>query len=223
MVKQCSAYAARVGAAPVDATTRASRTRRDIVAAAIDTWALDTHASLGAVAAAAGVGRTTVHRYFPDRDALVGAVDQECRERFDAAAARASLGEGRGAEALGRLLREVVALGPVLGLVFVDDPLVDPETWEGEGRPDPFEGVVVRGLADGSLDPDVPAGWIVVQCWAALFGASLALRLDPGLRHRVGELTARTLLQGVALGRTGRPQPSSVIETVTNISDEPPE
>jgi TetR/AcrR family transcriptional repressor of lfrA len=187
-----------VGAAAVDATNRASRTRRDIVAAAIDTWALDTRASLGAVAAAAGVGRTTVHRYFPDRDALVAAVDQECRERFEAAGLRASYGGGSGADVLGRLLTEFVALGPVLGLVFVDDPIVDPETWESEGRPDPFETVVTRGLTDGSLDASVPGGWIVVQCWAALFGAWLAVRLDPSLRHRAGELTARTLLRGVA-------------------------
>lgn len=182
---------------PVDETSRASRTRRDIVAAAIETWAVDTHASLGAVAAAAGVGRTTVHRYFPDRSALVGAVDVECRERFEAATARAALGEGRGVDALARLLREVVALGPVLDLVFVDDPVIDPETWEGEGRTDPFEVAVVRGVADGSLDPDIPGSWMVVQCWAALFGASLADRLDASLRPRTGELTVRTLLSGI--------------------------
>lgn len=180
-----------------EVTARASRTRRDVVAAAIETWAVDPRASLGAVAAAAGVGRTTVHRYFPDRDALVRAVDQECRERFDAAAARARVHEDRGADALGRLLRELVGLGPVLALVFVDDAVVDPEAWESEDRPDPFEGVVVRGLRDASIDPTIPASWVVVQCWAALFGASLALRLDDSLRHRAADLTVRTLLSGV--------------------------
>lgn len=176
---------------------RATRTHRDVVTAAVEVWAADNSASLGAVAAAAGVGRTTLHRYFPDREALVAAVDRESRERFGAAADRARIDEGTGAAALDRLLREVLALGPVLGLVFADNAIVDPDTWETEGHPEPFTVVVLRGLADGSLAADVPAEWAVIQCWTALFGAHLATQESDDLRHRAGDLVGRTLLRGL--------------------------
>ena len=85
-----------------------------------------------------------------------------------------------------------------MGLVFVDDPVVDPETWESWTRRDPFEGVVARGVADGSLDAAVPADWVVVQCWAVLFGASLALRLDPSASQQVVAELAAPRCSGVS-------------------------
>lgn len=176
---------------------RADRTRRDLVAAAIEVWAADNTASLGAVATAAGVGRTTLHRHFPTGETLVAAVDRECRDRFDAACNRALIFDGTGAEALDRLLREVVALEEVLGLVFADNALVDPERWESGTRRDPFAVVIARGHADGSLAADVPAEWAVAQCWTALFGAVLVARTGTPLRHRAGELVVRTLLRGL--------------------------
>jgi TetR/AcrR family transcriptional regulator, repressor for lfrA len=177
---------------------RAARTRRDVVAAAVEVWAVDNSASLGAVATAAGVGRTTLHRYFPDREALVAAVDRESRERFDAATTRARIDDGTGAQALDRLLREVVALGPVLGLVFADNAIVDPDTWESEARPDPFGVVIVRGQADGSLGRDLPADWIGIHCWTALFGAHLAATTDDHLRRHAPDLLVRTVFHGIS-------------------------
>ena len=106
------------------------RTRRDIVAAAIECWAADNSASLGEVAVTAGVGRTTLNRYFSDRAQLISAVDAECRARFAAAVGRARPAEGSGLTALLRACGEIVHLGPVLGLIFADNALVDPDTWE---------------------------------------------------------------------------------------------
>jgi TetR/AcrR family transcriptional regulator, repressor for lfrA len=199
--KHCSTYDLGVSSVVPSGSARGARTRRDVVDAAITTWATNPRASLGAVADTAGVGRTTVHRYFPDRASLLVAVDQECWERFNAATNRAAITRGSGVEALERLLREVVSLGPVLDLVFADEPLVDPETWESESRPDPFGLVVERGVRDGSIDPLLPPAWVVAQCWAALFGASLTGRIDVTLRSRAGELAARTLLHGIAARR----------------------
>jgi AcrR family transcriptional regulator len=62
-----------------------------ILAAARSVLATDGRSSLGTVAAAAGVSRATVYRYFPSRSALLAALDLEpdpgARERILAAAA----------------------------------------------------------------------------------------------------------------------------------------
>ena len=80
----------------------------------------------------AGVGRTTLNRYFTDRAQLVAAVDQECAARYDAAVVRSRPAEGSGRDALLRMCTELIQLGPVLGLVFADNALVDPDTWFDE-------------------------------------------------------------------------------------------
>lgn len=177
---------------------RTSRTRRDVVDAAIEVWALDNTASLTAVAAAAGVGRTTVNRHFPDRAALVAAVDAECRARFGQAAERADLGTGTGWERLRRFCLEVLALGPVLGLVFADNALVDPDTWGEDEEDDPFALAVAVGQQDGSLAADLPLEWVVTHVWTSLFGAHLITRTDGPLRHEAGQLLVRTLGRGLA-------------------------
>lgn len=176
---------------------RAERTRRDIVVAAVEVWATDNAASLGRVAERARVGRTTVHRHFADRAALVAAVDLHCRDRFEEAVTRAEPGSGSAAVALGRLVRELVGLPTLLALVFADDAPVDPGTWVDDERGDPFESLVRRGRLDGSLAGHLPVDWVVIHCWSTLFGASLALG-EGMAAHAVADHAVQTLLHGVA-------------------------
>jgi len=183
-----------MSSAPLD---RASRTRRDVVDAAIEIWASDNTASLGVVAAAAGVGRTTLNRHFTDRTALVAAVDAECRVRFGQAVERADLGSGTGWERLRRFCLEVLALGPVLGLVFADNALVEPDSWGEDEEDDPFARAVLLGQQDGSLAADLPLEWVITHVWSALFGAHLISRGEGPLRHDAGALLVRTLGRGL--------------------------
>lgn len=179
-------------------TDRSSRTRRDVVDAAIEVWSSDNTASLGAVATAAGVGRTTLNRYFTDRAALLAAVDAECRLRFAQAAERADPGTGSGLDQLTRLCLELLALGPVLGLVFADNAVVDPDSWGTEEEDDPFVRAVVQGQADGSLAGDLPVEWVITHVWTSLFGAWLVISGGSPLRHEAGRLLVRTLERGLA-------------------------
>lgn len=174
---------------------KAARTRRDLVQAAIDCWALDNTRSLGEVADAAGVGRTTLNRYFPSRAELVVAVNEACRTQFAASLARSRPDEGTGLVALQRACTEIVQLGPVLGLIFADNALVDPDTW---GDPDTLGVLVVRGQADGSIAPDLPADWVAIHTWTTLFAAQLMLQTGSVTSHEVGQLLIRTLATGLA-------------------------
>lgn len=174
---------------------KASRTRRDIVEAAINAWAADNSRSLGDVADAAGVGRTTLNRHFSNRAELVAAVDAECRDRFAQALARSRPDEGSGLAGLQRACTEIIQLGPVLGLIFADNALVDPDTW---GHPDTFGLLIIRGQADGSVASDLPADWVAIHTWTTLFAAQLMLQTGSATGHEVSELLIRTLASGIA-------------------------
>lgn len=182
---------------PAPAPGKAVRTRRDIVQAAIESWAVDNAGSLGDVAGAAGVGRTTVNRYFPNRAALVAAVDAECRTRFAAAVQHGRPGDGPGLTALQRVCAEIIQLGPVLGLIFADNAPVDPDTWgEGSG-PEALALVVVRGQSDGSVATDLPLDWVVTHAWTSLFGAWLMIRSQAATTAEASRLLVRTLATGI--------------------------
>lgn len=189
---------------------KSQRTRRDVLQSAIDCWSDDGAASLGEVADRAGVGRTTVNRHFPTRAALLSAVDLECRERFVAAGHRARLDEGTGLEALQRCCIELVDLGTVLGLIFADNALVDPDTWTDDPdavgpdavSPDAVSSAVVRGQADGSIDPALPLDWVVTWTWTSLLAAWLTIQSQSMSRHHAATLLTRTLSGGVAAVRT---------------------
>ena len=64
-----------------------NRTRQAIIDAAIDLLAANPACSLGDIAAAAQVGRTTLHRYFAERADLLAAVGAEGGERLERAVA----------------------------------------------------------------------------------------------------------------------------------------
>ena len=198
-------------------TSSARRTQRDLVDAAIRCWAVDNTASLGAVAELAGTGRTTLHRYFANRAELVAAVDLECRTRFDDAVARARPTEGNGLAALQRACVELVALGPVLGLIFADNALVDPDTWhpdDPEGRPedeDPLGRLVGRAYEDGSVDVSLPPEWVGTTVWTTLFAAWLYLQGGTATAHEAALLCADTVARSVGApgGSRLRRQPKS--------------
>ncbi|GAA3690351.1 hypothetical protein GCM10022204_01490 [Microlunatus aurantiacus] len=176
--------------------TKADRTRRDIVGAAIEVWAADNAASLGDVAQRAGVGRTTLNRYFSDRAQLVAAVDAECASRYTAAVVRSRPAEGSGRDALLRMCAELIQLGPVLGIVFADNALVDPDTWSGDE--DLLGQVIARGYADGSLSVDLPGDWVGTFVWTSLFAAHLVVSSGAHTWHEAAGLLTRTLTSGLS-------------------------
>lgn len=173
------------------------RTRRLIVDAAIETLGQQQSAALGEIADAAGVSRSTLHRQFVDRAALLGAVDAECRRRFDDASRRAQILTGTGLEAISRLAQEYLELGPVLSLIFADNALIDPDSWEAEEvEADGGAGlatIIDRGHRDGSIDAGLPTPWIVTTLWVLLFGA-WQVQSTGVARHEVSALLARTVI-----------------------------
>lgn len=178
--------------------TTTDRTRSAILAAAVVELGHDPRGTISAIARRGGVGRTTVHRYFPDRAALIDAVGTLAEERFGRAAAAARLADGTGWEALARLLLEYFSLGDLLRLVFVDGSVVDPEAWPEDPGASGFGAVIRRGHADGTIDPELAPDWCELTMWVLLYSAWHAHDLGA-----VGRADAEQLLLRTAHGALG--------------------
>lgn len=177
-------YSAAVTTAP---TGSRARTRQAILDAAVGVLSRNPAASLGDVAAAADVGRTTLHRYFPERGDLMSALKEEADRRLDQAGVRARMSEGSGAAALRRLCQEYFDLGDLLSLLFQEQV-----GFEEEGAcDDGFEAMVLRGHADGSIDPELPPVWVQSVMWSQLYAGWGYLSYGTASRHETLRLVLR--------------------------------
>jgi len=176
-----------------------ARTRQAIIEAAIEVLGQNAAASLGEIAVAADVGRTTLHRYFPERSDLLAAINAESVARINQATERARLGEGTGAEALRRLCHEYFDLGELLSLIFSDPQLVTDPLESEQGACDPqFVAMVERGHRDGSLDPEMPPDWLQSVLWSQLYSGWSYLAETGASRHEVLRLVVRTVEKAIA-------------------------
>lgn len=147
-----------------------SRTRKAIVEAAIAMLATNPQASLTEIAAAATVGRTTLHRYFPERTDLMTGIVEVCVEQLNQATGRARLDEGTAISALHRLCHEYFALGDLLSVVFSEPQFSDESTWQGDtGNGCSLADTVRRGHGDGTIDSEMAPDWVEGVLWALLY------------------------------------------------------
>lgn len=176
-----------------------ARTRQAILAAAIDVLGQNPAAALSDIATAAQVGRTTLHRYFPERSDLMRAVAVEGAARLDRATANARLDDGTGAEALQRLCREYFDLGSLLSLIFTDpDCLGDASPAANDGCDDRFAAMIERGHRDGTIDTALPADWLASLMWSQLYAGWSYVTSHGASRHEVLRLLVRTVDGAVA-------------------------
>jgi TetR/AcrR family transcriptional repressor of lfrA len=142
---------------------RPDRTRRSLLDAAVVMLSKDSSASLSEVATTAGVGRTTLHRYFPTRELLIRALVEDALDRVADAIASAEPDQGPVVDALQRVTDTVVPLGPSLSFLHAE-----PEVYHARDlirrwyeALEPVAQAIERGQADGSLRDDLPVKWVV--------------------------------------------------------------
>jgi AcrR family transcriptional regulator len=124
------------------------------------------------------VGRTTVHRYFASREALLTALGLEAVARVSAAVEQARPAEGPAPEVLARLVANVMPLaGELRYLELGPDVWNTPElTAAWYPVQDVIEGVVARGQREGDLRADLPVALVADLLGGALWavGESVA-------------------------------------------------
>ncbi|MFC0113407.1 TetR/AcrR family transcriptional regulator [Kibdelosporangium aridum] len=175
------------------------RTRSAILAAAASVLARDRTATLPEIAKAAGVGRTTVHRYFPDRDTLIKAAVEDSVEAIGQAIAEAQLDEGTPVEALHRLVTAHLHVGDRLVFLFNDPHImrnygVSPDEPPEE---DPVLDLIARGQQEGVFDSHVSPQWIRHVLWALVYTGIEEVNRGTISRHGVAATVIRTLERGI--------------------------
>ena len=183
---------------PPESGTRA-RTRRAILDAAVRVLSQQSSASLAEVAAAAGVGRTTMHRYFPERADLLTGISTDLLEQVAAATERARPDVGPAVAALERLCQAYFALGDGLLLTMNEPGLFTDPAWQEESESDrALLRLVERGHAEGTIDPDLSPVWVRAVLWTLLYAAWMHARDDEVPEHAALALCLRTLRKAVA-------------------------
>lgn len=180
---------------------RERRAGRGILEAAARLLVVDRGASMERIAEAAGVGRTTLHRHFRSREALVRAIALNAVEECEVALRKARLEEGPSArEATERLFEALIPVGERYHFLLAEAQLEDdPELKAAEGRIDaPIRALIERGKRDGTFRAEVPSAWILHAMGALLFAAWEGVRDGELAPRDTTRLVTETLLFGVA-------------------------
>ena len=180
-------------------TSVRSRTRGAILAAAAVVLARDRAATLPDIAEAAGVGRTTLHRYFPDRESLIEAAVEDSIQAISQSVAEAALDQGPSMDAMRRAVAAMVAVGDRLMFVFGD-----PRVLQGYRAPagvappsDPVLDLIKRGQAEGAFDPEVSPSWIQHVLWVLVYRGCEDADSGELPRHGITATVIRTLENGI--------------------------
>ncbi|TLH80775.1 TetR family transcriptional regulator [Mycolicibacterium cosmeticum] len=189
---------ADAGAGPVSGPR--GRTRRAIIDAAVTVIAGNPAATMADIAAAAGVGRSTLHRYFSERSDLMRAVALHVHEVSTAAIAAADPACGPVDAALRRVVESQLDLGPIVLYIYTDPTLLaDPELAAHLDTGDEaIAEVLARATADG---PVYPPGWARRVFWALLLTGYDAIRQDGIPRHQVVDAIMSSLTNGTITSR----------------------
>lgn len=174
------------------ATGAQARTQRAIIDAAVRCLAEDFSASLADIANEAGVGRTTLHRYFNERNDLLAVIAATAVSQSLAATQRARLGDGPALDAIGRFCEEHFEMGDILSLVLDQPQLSDTVDWGEESASLAVLELVARGQAEGTIDPEIPPQWAHDVIWSLLY-VGLHYKLDGASRHEALSLCLSTL------------------------------
>lgn len=173
-----------------------SRTRRAILDAAATVLPTSPAASLGDIAAAAGVGRSTLHRYFPERSELLRALAMHIHALSNAAIDRAEPSRGEPLDALRRVVETQLDLGPIVPFVYNEPTIMaDPEL---AAHLDTGDEVIVEVLNRvSSHPPSGPPDWPRLAFWALLDAGYLALRTNSGSRVEIVDAIMTSLTSGI--------------------------
>jgi TetR/AcrR family transcriptional repressor of mexCD-oprJ operon len=149
------------------------RTASAILDAAAHVLAERSDASMAEIAAAAGVGRATLYRYYPSRDALLQALADAALREAGERLADAGLDRAAVPEAIERIVRAVVGVGDRYVVLARERIRHDPDDAERLLR-EPLRSVFERGIDEGILRADVPVE-VLLELFGGLIGAAVRL------------------------------------------------
>jgi len=174
--------------------------KQAILQAAVSILACNPGASLSDIATQAGVGRATLYRYFPSRDALVRELALEAIEATDRVTARVRCQNLSPADALLAFLEGMVPLGDRFHFLISESvAYTDPEVTAAYARQiqelDEFANALKQ---DGAIAPDIPNAWVTAAIDALIWAAWSSVQTGDIAPKDAALLTYRTLFQGLS-------------------------
>lgn len=171
------------------------RTRRAILDAAMSVLGDNPAAPLADIAAAAEVGRSTLHRYYPERADLIRALAVHVHALSSAATTAADPTCGPAVTALRRVVESQLDLGPMV-LYIYNEPtvLADPELM---AHLDTGDEAIIEVLARVSTArPNTPPGWARRVFWALLQAGYETAKQEGTPRHQIVDAIMASLTEG---------------------------
>jgi len=180
-------------------------TREILLDAAITVFSKNPGAPLNDIADFAGVGRATLYRQFPSRDALVRELVLVSYQQMNDAVQPVLAQNLTGGELLLALLEAIIPLGDryyflLLERSFDDDPEIrrlqkqDEEEWRELAQHLQAENVIAA---------EVPDAWVISTLEALIYAAWKSVREGYIARREAHRLVYRTLVSGLGRGASG--------------------
>ncbi|GHO85349.1 TetR/AcrR family transcriptional regulator [Dictyobacter formicarum] len=148
--------------------------RETIQDVAIKTLIANNAASMHDIAAAAGIGRTTLHRYFASREELLRALIASAFDDIEQVMTASQIGQVPASQALENMVLALVPIGHRFHFLMGAWPF-DESDEEFKVRElrllEQFELLVQRGQREGTFRSDLPTRWIIDTITALLFMA----------------------------------------------------
>lgn len=116
-------------------------------------------ASMNDVAAAAGVARATLYRYFPSRQALLDELGRVAADEAGARLASARVDELSAQEGVRRAVRALLETGDPFTVVARERVRPDPELFEQRVL-EPIRRLFERAQSAGEIRADIPKTWL---------------------------------------------------------------
>ena len=171
------------------------RTRKAILDAAMTVLADNPAAPLSDIATAAEVGRSTVHRYYPERIDLIRALAVHVHALSSAAIEQADPMCGPPVEALRRVVECQLDLGPIV-LFAYNEPTIALDA-ELMAHLDTGDEAIIEVLDRVSTQSaTAPPGWARRVFWALLQAGYEAAREGGTPRHQIVDAIMASLTQG---------------------------
>lgn len=173
-------------------------TRDAIIEAAFLVYAESPTASLGDVAERAGVGRATLHRYFPGRSDLMRALALTAMEELNDAVAKQTASAESHSDGFRLALHAIVPLANRQWFLAQEGVDADPKVAAAyKASRDQLHADIEAAKAESAFSADIPTVWIVTAFENLIYAAWSLVRDGEATPKQAAELAWRTLACGL--------------------------